>query len=138
MFIPKKSKYKKQQKGKSFNKIVSPILLNNIQTGSLSLRALEFGRLTSKQVEAVYKIISKTLKKTGRLVLKVFPQTPISKKPIEIRMGKGKGNVDHWISKIKSGSVICEIEVSSKLRGLKALQLAQIRIPFKTKIMYQI
>lgn len=137
MFIPKKFKFKKQQKGKAFNRVVAPILLNSIQNGSIGLRAIEFGRLTSKQVEAVYKIINKTIKKTGRLVIKVFPQTPISKKPIEIRMGKGKGSVDHWVAKIKSGSLICELEVNSRFIAIKALQLAQLRIPFKTKIVYQ-
>lgn len=137
MFTPKKSKFKKQQKGKAFNRVISPIVLNNLQTGSIGLRAIEFGRLTSKQVEAIYKIINKTIKKTGRLVLKVFPQTPISKKPIEIRMGKGKGSVDHWVCKIKSGSLICELEVNSSLTAIKALRLAQLRIPFKTKIIYQ-
>lgn len=138
MFIPKKSKFKKYQKGKAFNRVTTPILLNNLQIGSIGLRAIEFGRLTSKQVEAIFKIINKTIKKTGRLVLKVFPQTPISKKPIEIRMGKGKGSVDHWVSKVKSGSIICELEVNSHLTAIKALQLAQLRIPFKTKIIYQI
>ena len=138
MFIPKKSKFKKHQKGKAFNRVTTPILLNNLQIGSIGLRAIEFGRLTSKQVEAIFKIINKTIKKTGRLVLKVFPQTPISKKPIEIRMGKGKGSVDHWVSKVKSGSIICELEVNSRLTAIKALQLAQLRIPFKTKIIYQI
>ena len=138
MFIPKKSKFKKHQKGKAFNSVTTPILLNNLQIGSIGLRAIEFGRLTSKQVEAIFKIINKTIKKTGRLVLKVFPQTPISKKPIEIRMGKGKGSVDHWVSKVKSGSIICELEVNSHLTAIKALQLAQLLIPFKTKIIYQI
>jgi len=137
MFVPKKSKFKKQQKGKSFNRVVAPILLNNLKTGSIGLRALQFGRLNSKQMESIYKIINKTIKKTGKLILKVFPQTPISKKPIEIRMGKGKGNIDHWVSKIKSGSLICELEVNSSLIAIKALQLAQLRIPFKTKITYQ-
>jgi len=138
MFIPNKSKFKKCQKGKAFNRVTAPLLLNNLQIGSIGLKAIEFGRLTSKQVEAIFKIINKTIKKTGRLVLKVFPQTPISKKPIEIRMGKGKGSVDHWIAKVKSGSIICELEVNSRLTAIKALQLAQLRIPFKTKIIYQI
>lgn len=138
MFTPKKSKFKKQQKGKAFNRVITPTILNNLQMGSIGLRALEFGRLNSKQLEAVSKIINKTIKKTGRLVLKVFPQTPISKKPIEIRMGKGKGGVDHWVSKIRSGCLLCELEVNSRLIAIKALRLAQLRIPFKTKIIYQI
>jgi len=137
MFVPKKSKFKKQQKGKAFNRVVAPIVLNNLTTGNIGLRAVECGRLSSKQLESVYKIINKIIKKTGRLVLKTFPQTPISKKPIEIRMGKGKGSVDHWVSKIQPGFLICELEVKSFLLAVKALQSAQLRISFKTKITYQ-
>ena len=134
--FPKKQKFKKQYKGKSFNKIHSVFALNTLKFGSYGLKALTTGRLTSKQIEAMVNSINKIIKKTGRLVLKVFPHTPVSKKPIEVRMGKGKGNVDHFIAKIKAGVLLCEVETTSKALALKALTLAQIRLPLKTKIIF--
>ena len=134
--IPRKQKYKKQYKGKSFNKIHSVFELNTLKFGSYGLKAITTGRLTSKQIEAMVSSINKIIKKTGRVVLKIFPQTPVSKKPIEVRMGKGKGNVDHFIAKIKAGVILCEVETSSRALALKALSLAQIRLPLKTKIIF--
>lgn len=134
--FPRKQKFKKQYKGKSFNKIHSVFELNTLQFGSYGLKSITTGRLTSKQIEAMVNSINKIIKKTGRLVLKVFPHTPVSKKPIEVRMGKGKGNVDHFIAKVKAGVLLCEIETTSKALALKALALAQIRLPLKTKIIF--
>ena len=134
--IPRKQKYKKQYKGKSFNKIHSVFELNTLKFGSYGLKAITTGRLTSKQIDAMVSSINKIIKKTGRVVLKIFPQTPVSKKPIEVRMGKGKGNVDHFIAKIKAGVILCEVETSSRALALKALSLAQIRLPLKTKIIF--
>ena len=136
--LPHKQKFKKQQKGKSFNKISSIIALNKLQFGSYGLKSISSGRLTSKQIESMVNSINKIIKKTGRLVLKVFPHTPVSKKPIEVRMGKGKGNVDHFIAKIRAGIILCEIETTSKTLALKAFALAQIRLPLKTKIIFTI
>ena len=136
-FIPRQYKYKKQQKGKSFNKIQNVTCLNELKFGSFSLKSIDFGRLNAKQIESMYQSINKIIKKNGRIVLKVFAHTPVSKKPIEVRMGKGKGNVDHWIAKIKAGTVLCEIESSSKLLAFKALHLAQLRLPIRTKIYCQ-
>ena len=134
--IPRKQKYKKQYKGKSFNKIHSVFELNTLKFGSYGLKAITTGRLTSKQIDAMVSSINKIIKKTGRVVLKIFPQTPVSKKPIEVRMGKGKGNVDHFIAKIKAGVILCEVETSSRALALKALSLAQIRLPLKTKLIF--
>eukprot|EP01041_Mallomonas_annulata_P000677 gene677-1298_t len=79
-------------------------------------------------------VVTKCIKKTGRLRFKIFPQTPITKKPIEVRMGKGKGNVDHWVVKIKPGTMLCFIETNLIAVAKKALKYAQIRLPIKTKI----
>jgi len=136
-FIPRQFKYKKQQKGRFCNKINNISELNNLKFGSFGLKSVDFGRLNSKQIESMYQSINKIIKKNGRVVLKIFPHTPVSKKPIEVRMGKGKGNVDHWVAKIKSGTVLCEIETTFKSLALKALNLAQLRLPLKTKIYYQ-
>lgn len=135
-FIPKKKKFKKEQKGKHFNRITKLNSLNNLPFGVVGLKALESSRLTSKQLYAFQFLMNKNLKKIGRLTLNVFPHTPISKKPIEIRMGKGKGNVDHWVAKINYGSLICQIETRSTIFAIKGLKLAQLRLPFTTKIVY--
>jgi large subunit ribosomal protein L16 len=134
LFIPKNSKFKKQQKRSNFNKINSN--LNFKSNSNLILKALSFGRITSKQLVSIRQTINKNIKKIGKVTFNVFPHTPISKKPKEIRMGKGKGNVDHWISKIKAGQIICEIKTNSIIQGIKALNLARFRFPLKTKIIY--
>lgn len=134
MLSPKKTKFKKQQKGKNF-KIVNQVFeLNKLNFGCIALKSISVGRLTAKQIEAMRQSINKIIKKFGRLIINIFPDTPISKKPIEVRMGKGKGNVDHWIAKIQSGVVLCQIETSSVQLGLKALKAAQYKLPIKTKI----
>jgi large subunit ribosomal protein L16 len=133
-FIPLKKKYKKEQKGRSLNKIKKLISLSDFKGGSYVLKSLDFGRLNSKQIESMYQSINKIIKKSGRIILKVFEHTQISKKPIEVRMGKGKGNIDHWVAKIKAGTVLCEVETNMNSLALKALSSAQFRLPIKTKI----
>lgn len=133
-FFPKNQKFTKRQKGKSSNKITSILTINHLKFGRIGLKAIENGRITSKQLEAIYKIIKKKIKKSGRLVLKIFPQIPITKKPIETRMGKGKGVVEYWVSNIKPGMILCEIETNSLLTASNALTSAKLRLPIKTKI----
>lgn len=135
---PRNFKYKKQQKGKSFNAIVgrSTPGLAQLKFGSIGLKALAPGRLTAQQINAVRQSINKRIKKLGRLKVNSFPHTPISKKPIEVRMGKGKGNVDHWVFKVKPGCILYEIETTFKAIALKALKNGQIRLPIKTKIIF--
>jgi large subunit ribosomal protein L16 len=134
LFTPKKFKFKKQQKKTNFNKINSN--LNFKINNNLCLKALSFGRVTSKQLVSIRQTINKNIKKVGKIKFNIFPHTPITKKPKEIRMGKGKGSVDHWISKIKAGQIICEIKTESFSQGIKALKLARFRFPLKTKIVY--
>jgi large subunit ribosomal protein L16 len=134
MFIPKQQKFQKQQKGRSFKKINSFFNLDSLKFGSIALISLEFGKISSKQLNAVYQSINKIIKKNGRIVMRTFAHTPVSKKPVEVRMGKGKGSVDSWVSKIKVGSIICEIESSNKSLALLALKSAQYRLSIQTKI----
>ena len=136
LLSPRNFKYKKQQKGKSFNKIfkTSNLGLVPLKFGSVGLKAITAGRLTAKQINSVRQSINKQIKKLGRLKVNIFPHTPISKKPIEVRMGKGKGNVDHWVFKVKPGFILYEIETSFIHIAVKALKLGQIRLPIKTKI----
>lgn len=135
--FPRRSKFKKQQKGKSFNRINSTSTdLYALKFGSVGLKALTGGRLTSKQIESVRQAISKIIKKQGRLKTNVFPDTPISKKPIEVRMGKGKGGVDHWVFKVKAGFVLYEIETAFISTAVKAFECGQIRLPIKSRIIF--
>lgn len=132
MFIPKNFKFRKQQKGKFFNKIFSGCFKQ--QTNCLKLKTLGFGRLTSNQLKSLKQTINKIIKKRGRVVFKIFPQTPITKKPTEVRMGKGKGAFSHWVAKVQPGTTICYIESEFVLLTRKALEYAKIRLPIKTKI----
>lgn len=134
IFIPKNSKFKKQQKKSNFNKINGNLLSKFNSNNNIFLKALSFGRITSKQLNCIKQTINKIIKKVGKIRFNIFPHTPISKKPKEIRMGKGKGNVDHWISKVKAGQIICEIKTDSTDKAIKALKLASFRFPLKTKI----
>ena len=134
LFVPKKSKFKKYQKGKSFKRINKVCSFICLKKGSVGLKSLDFGRLTSKQIESSKQAITKVIKKTGKLYINVFPQTAISKKPLEIRMGKGKGSVDHWIFKIKPGVFLVEIETNYTSLAIKALNRASVRLPIRTKI----
>jgi large subunit ribosomal protein L16 len=138
LLSPRNFKYKKQQKGKSFNKITGSLTsgLTKLKFGSVGLRALTAGRLTAKQINAVRQSINKRIKKLGRLKVNIFPHTPISKKPIEVRMGKGKGNVDHYVFKVKAGFILYEVETSFISIAIKALKGGQIRLPLKTKIIF--
>jgi large subunit ribosomal protein L16 len=134
LFIPTKQKYKKQQKGKAFNRIVKNKSL--FTYGQIGLRILSSYRFNSKQLMALYNGLRKKFKRKGKLILNVFPQTPITKKPIEVRMGKGKGNVSYWVSRIKSGSLLCEISTPRLVFAKKILNYARFKLPFKTKIVY--
>lgn len=136
MLFPKKTKFKKQHKGKNFKVVNQVFELNRLNFGLVSLKSISAGRLTAKQIEAMRQSINKIIKRSGRLIIPIFPDSPVSKKPIEVRMGKGKGNISHWVYKVKCGTLLCEIETSSIQLGLKALKLAQYRLPLKTKILF--
>jgi large subunit ribosomal protein L16 len=136
LYIPKKFKYKKYQKGCSFNKIRSNIEFTKLRFGTVGLKTLSSARLTSKQLVTLRQSIKKIIKKKGKLKINIFPSTPITKKTIGIRMGKGKGNVDHWAFKLKVGVVLCEIATHFTPLAIKALNVSKNRIPVFTKIIY--
>jgi len=135
-FVPSNSKYKKQQKGKSFSRINKNVNFFRLNFGIIGLKSKTFGRLTTNQIKTIRQTINKVMKKQGRLKLNIFPQTPITKKPLEIRMGKGKGSVDHWVYKVKSGMLLFEIESENISLAVRAIKLIQIRIPLITQIIY--
>jgi large subunit ribosomal protein L16 len=131
LFIPKKQKYKKQQKGKSFQKVVSNY--SSVKYGQVGLKVLHPTRFNSKQIIMLYNNLKKKMKKKGKVLITIFPQTPITKKPVEVRMGKGKGNVDFWVAKVKAGRIICEISTFKISYALKVLNNLRYRLPVKTK-----
>ena len=137
LLSPRRFKYRKQQKGKSVNRIsVNSKENKKLMFGSIGLKSLESGRLTAKQIQSVKQVINKKIKKIGRLKVNVFPQIPISKKPVEVRMGKGKGNVDHWVFKVQPGMILFEVETEFKSLVMKALKLVQLRLSVNTKIIF--
>ena len=138
IFVPKKSKFKKQNKGKKFNRITSKNHnLFNLNYGVIALKSIQHGKINSKQLQTLIQLINKRIKKKGKIKLNIFPDTPITNKPTEARMGKGKGNVCSWVSKIKSGTIICEVETSLISLAKKVLRLVQIRLPLNTKIVFE-
>lgn len=134
LFVPRKWKFKKKQKGKKLTTINKVYNLDTFLFKNLGLKAIECGHMTSKQINAMRQTISKLMKKKGKVKINIFPNTQITKKPLEVRMGKGKGNVDRWIFKVRSGTVLCEIQTPFPLIGLKALKLAQYKLPINTQI----
>ena len=135
LLLPRFFKYKKKQKGKAFNKIDNIILFKTIKFNTIKLIATSHGRLYSKQINSINFVINKIIKKLGKLTLNAFPHNPITKKPIEVRMGKGKGNVDSWSFNVKPGFIICEVQSNYLNIAYKALKMAQIRLPIRTKIL---
>lgn len=127
---PKKTKYQKVRKGK-LNKFVYK---SNLHFGTFGLKALESGLITAKQLEAARQAITRKIKKRGKIWIKIFPNIPVTKKPTEIRMGKGKGNVSHWVSKIRGGSILFEIVGVNKKTAQKAFKTGSAKLPIKTQI----
>ncbi len=132
-YVPKKAKFKKLQKGKKLNTMNKVFSLNKFSFGKLGLRAVNTGHMNSKQVSCLKQTLNKIVKKRGKVKINIFPSIQVTKKPLEVRMGKGKGNVDRWVFKVRSGTLLCEIDTTDILLGLKALKLAQIKIPIKTR-----
>jgi large subunit ribosomal protein L16 len=105
---------------------------NRVSFGDFGLKAAERGRLTARQIEAARRAMTRHIKRGGKIWIRVFPDVPISSKPLEVRMGKGKGNVDYWVSKIQPGSVLYEIEGVSEELAREAFKLAAAKLPIKT------
>lgn len=137
MFTPKKFKFRKQRKGQNYNKAAAPYSINNLNQGVACIVALESGRLTTNQIHACRQTINKLIKRQGKLILNLVTDTPISKKPNEIRMGKGKGNVDHYVKKVPLGTRLFEIECNNKALAEKALKTIQIKLPLNTRILLE-
>jgi large subunit ribosomal protein L16 len=129
MLQPKRTKFRKQQKGRNRGLAQRG---SKVSFGEYGLKATDRGRMTSRQIEAARRTITRFVKRGGKLWIRVFPDVPITKKPIEVRQGKGKGNVEYWIAQIQPGRMLYEIEGVSEDVAREAFKLAAAKLPFRT------
>ena len=132
MLMPKKSKFRKQMRGRMQGNAQSG---NEINFGSIGLQAVGRGYITTRQIEAARRVITRRLKRGGKTWIRVFPDKPITKRPAETRMGKGKGAVDTWVATIHPGRVLYEIDGVPEVVAYEALRLAGYKLSVKTKIL---
>ena len=132
MLMPKKSKFRKQMRGRMQGNAQYG---NEINFGSIGLQAVGRGYITTRQIEAARRVITRTLKRGGKTWIRVFPDKPITKRPAETRMGKGKGAVDTWVATIHPGRVLYEIDGVPEVVAYEALRLAGYKLSVKTKIL---
>ena len=130
MLSPQKSKFRKQFKGRIHGSAKGNFSLNY---GSFGLKALQPERITSRQIESARKAITRHLKRAGRMWIRIFPNVPVSKKPAEVRMGKGKGANEFWACRVKPGCIMFEIDGVNIDEARKALLLAAAKLPIKCK-----
>lgn len=130
MLMPKKTKYRKIQKGRIRGKAKGA---RTVAFGEYGLVAVEPGRITARQIEAIRVTMGRKLKKVGELFLRIFPDRPITKKPAEVRMGKGKGNPEYWVAIVKRGRILCEVSGVEPEYARKVLKSASYKLPIKTK-----
>lgn len=132
MLQPKKVKYRRVQKGKGDNK-GNAQRGTEVAFGSYGLKALEFAWINSRQIEATRIAISRAMKREGAFWIRIFPDKPITKKPAEVRMGKGKGSPEYWAAVVKPGRILFELDGVSEEVAREALRLASNKLPIKTK-----
>nr|AAW72700.1 50S ribosomal protein L16 [Buchnera aphidicola (Cinara cedri)] len=128
MLQPKRFKFRKMHKGKNRGLSCD----NKVNFGSYGLKSIERGRLTARQIEAARRTMSRSVKRQGKIWIRVFPDKPITQKPLEVRMGKGKGNVEYWVALIQPGKILYEIDGISEEECLFAFKLASSKLPIKT------
>ena len=131
MFLqPKKIKYKKIRKGKLLK---FEYKSNTLQFGTIGLKAAESGTINARQIEAARQAIVRKIQRKGKIWIRIFPCVPITKKPTEVRMGKGKGSVDYWVAVVKPGTILFEIGSVPEEVAKSAFSLASYKLPLKTK-----
>jgi|TARA_B100001765_G_scaffold192847_1_gene140906 large subunit ribosomal protein L16 len=130
MLQPARTKYRKAHKGRIHGRATRGALLNY---GTYGLRAIEPERIVSKQIEAARVALTRYMKRTGKVWLRIFPNIPVSKKPTEVRMGKGKGAPEFWACRVKPGRIIFEVDGVSESVARVALYKASTKLPIKTK-----
>ena len=131
MLQPKKSKYRKQQKGK-INGIATKG--NKVSFGEYGLQSMDFARITGRQIEAARIAITRKVRRGAKLWIRIFPHKPVTKKPAEVRMGKGKGDIDRYVAPIKKGTMLYEIAGVDEDLAKEALRLASNKLPVKSRV----
>jgi large subunit ribosomal protein L16 len=129
MLQPKRTKYRKQFKGRNRGIATRG---NKVSFGEYGLKAIECGRITSRQIEAARRAMSRHIKRGGKIWIRIFPDKPISKKPLEVRQGKGKGNVEYWVALVQPGRMMFEIEGVTPEAARQALRLAADKLPVRS------
>ena len=129
MLQPKRTKFRKQQKGRNRGLALSG---NRVNFGEFGLKSTGRGRITARQIEAARRAINRYVKRGGRVWIRVFPDKPISKKPLEVRMGKGKGNPEYWVALVQPGTVLYEIQGVDEASAREAFRLAGAKLPVRT------
>ena len=129
MLQPKRTKFRKVHTGR--NRVLAQSG-NKVSFGSFGLKAVDRGRMTARQIEAGRRAMTRHVKRQGKIWIRVFPDKPITKKPLEVRMGKGKGNVEYWVAQIQPGRVLYEMDGVSEELAREAFRLAARKLPFKT------
>jgi large subunit ribosomal protein L16 len=130
MLMPKKVKYRKQQKGKRRGKAWRG---SSLSFGEYGLKVMECGYITDRQIEASRIAMTRFIKRGGKIWLRLFPDKPITKKPAEVRMGSGKGALDHWVAVVKPGKILFEMEGVAPDIAKEAMRLASHKLPLKTR-----
>lgn len=129
MLQPKKTAYRKQHKGRNVGIATNG---TKVSFGEFGLKSLDLARITSRQIESARRAISHFIKRGGKVWIRIFPDKPISKKPIEVRMGSGKGSVEYWVALVQPGKVLFELEGVSVEVAREALRLASAKLPVRT------
>lgn len=130
MLMPKKVKFRKQHKGRLFGKAQ---VGHYLSYGDFGLKVTEFGYLTARQIEAGRIAISRHVKRGGKVFIRVYPDKPVTRKPLETRMGKGKGNVEYWVAPVQAGRLIYELDGVDEATARAAFRLAAHKLPLKTQ-----
>lgn len=129
MMQPKRTKYRKQQKGHNRGLAQNG---NKVSFGEFGLKSVERGALTARQIEAARRVITRYVKRGGKMWIRIFPDVPVTRKPLEVRMGSGKGNVEWWVAKIQPGKMLYELEGVTETEAREAFKLAAAKLPVKT------
>ena len=129
MLQPKRTKFRKQSKGRNRGLATTG---NRVSFGEYGLKATSRGRITARQIEAARRAITRHVRRGGKLWIRIFPDLPVSKKPLEVRMGNGKGSVEYWVSRIQPGRMLYEMEGVTEAVAREAFRLAAAKLPVQT------
>ena len=129
MLQPKKTKFRKQFKGRNRGQALRG---NKVSFGDFALQAISYGQISARQIEAARRAISRHVKRGGKLWIRIFPDKPITKKPLEVRQGKGKGSVEYWVALVQPGRILFEIQGVSAELAREAFTLAAAKLPIST------